>query len=287
MAHMTPEFRLLQISDPHLFGPAEAALRGVVTRRSLESVLRHARAHHWNAAAILLTGDLVNDDPEGYAVVRELLGDLGKPVWCLPGNHDDPAIMRRELDLPPFVVGGHHDLGAWRVVMLDSCVPGKSHGQLSAAELARLENALATAGERQVLIGLHHHPLPMGSRWIDKVALRNPEDFYAITDRYAQVRVVVWGHVHDLCAVPAPLGALRDRSGAARLPTPDAASGRCDRNGSGQSGERGCRAVQPAGRRPVIRRGARRQGRARARSSNHRASENTAAPEAARRKSPQ
>ena len=81
--------------------------------------------------------------------------------------------------------------------MLDSCVPGKSHGQLSAAELARLENALATAGERQVLIGLHHHPLPMGSRWIDKVALRNPEDFYAITDRYAQVRVVVWGHVHQ------------------------------------------------------------------------------------------
>jgi Icc protein len=197
MAHMTSELRLLQISDPHLFGPTDGALRGVVTRRSLESVLQHARAHHWNASAILLTGDLVNDDPEGYAVVRELMGDLGKPVWCLPGNHDDPAIMRLELGQPPFVVGGHHDLGAWRIVMLDSCVPGQSHGHLSAAELSRLENALATAGERQVLIGLHHHPLPMGSRWIDKVALRNPADFYAITDRYAQVRVVVWGHVHQ------------------------------------------------------------------------------------------
>jgi Icc protein len=197
MAHMKAELRLLQISDPHLFGPTDAALRGVVTRRSLEAVLRHARAHHGNATALLLTGDLVNDDPGGYATVRELLGDLGKPVWCLPGNHDDAEIMRRELSQPPFSVGGHHDLDAWRIVMLDSCVPGKAHGHLSASELARLDDALATAGERQVLIALHHHPLPMGSRWIDKVALRNPEEFFAVTDRYPQVRVVLWGHVHQ------------------------------------------------------------------------------------------
>jgi 3',5'-cyclic-AMP phosphodiesterase len=194
---MTAELRLLQFTDPHLFGSADGALRGVVTRRSLESVLRHARAHHGNAEAILLTGDLVNDEPEGYAALREVLGDLGKPVWCLPGNHDDPAIMRRALAAPPFSVGGHHDLGAWRVVMLDSCAPGQSYGLLGRTELARLDAALASAGERQVLIGLHHHPLPMGSRWIDSVALKNPEDFFTITDRYACVRAIVWGHVHQ------------------------------------------------------------------------------------------
>jgi 3',5'-cyclic-AMP phosphodiesterase len=194
---MTAELRLLQITDPHLFGSADGALRGVVTRRSLESVLQHARAHHGNAEAILLTGDLVNDEPEGYAEVRELLGDLGKPVWCLPGNHDDPAIMRRALAAPPFSVGGHHDLGAWRIVMLDSCAPGQSYGLLSRTELARLDAALASAGERQVLIGLHHHPVPMGSRWIDSVALKNSEDFFAVADRYACVRAIVWGHVHQ------------------------------------------------------------------------------------------
>jgi 3',5'-cyclic-AMP phosphodiesterase len=194
---MSSELRLLQISDPHLFGPADGALRGVLTRRSLESVLRHARTHHWNAEAILLTGDLVNDDPDGYLVLRELFGELGKPVWCLPGNHDEPALMSRALARPPFTIGGHHDLGAWRIVMLDSCVPGKPHGQLSDTELKRLDEALATAGDRQVLIGLHHHPLPMGSRWIDSVALKNPEALFAITDRYRCVRVIVWGHVHQ------------------------------------------------------------------------------------------
>ncbi len=194
---MNTELRLLQISDPHLFGRGDGALRGVVTRESLQTVLRHARAHHWDTAALLLTGDLVNDDAGGYATVRELLGNLGKPVWCLPGNHDDGAAMRRELGAAPFEICGHQDLGAWRVILLDSCVPGQAHGRLGAAELARLEAALASAGERHVLIGLHHHPVRMASRWLDSVGLQNAEDFFAITDRYPQVRVVLWGHVHQ------------------------------------------------------------------------------------------
>ena len=100
-------------------------------------MLRHARAHHWNVDALLLTGDLVNDDPGGYAVAREMFGDLGKPVWCLPGNQDDFDLMARELGGAPFQVGGFLDRGAWRIVMLDSCVAGQAHGQLRAAELAR------------------------------------------------------------------------------------------------------------------------------------------------------
>ena len=194
---MKTELRLLQISDPHLFSEAGGTLRGVTTRDSLQTVLRHARAHHWDAEALLLTGDLVNDDADGYATVRELFGQLGKPVWCLPGNHDDGAAMRRELGAAPFEICGHHDTGAWRVVMLDSCVSGQAHGRLSAAELARLDAALASAGDRHVLISLHHHPVRMASRWIDSVGLQNPDDFFTITDRYPQVRVMVWGHVHQ------------------------------------------------------------------------------------------
>jgi Icc protein len=197
MRAMPAEIRLLQLSDPHLFGAADRALRGIVTRTSLQAVLRHARAHHWDADALLLTGDLVNDDAAGYATVRELLGTLGKPVWCLPGNHDDIIAMKRELGTAPFSICGHHDLGAWRVVMLDSCVAGQAHGRISAAELARLDAALASAGERHVLVSLHHHPVRMASRWLDSVALQNADDFFAVTDRYPQLRAIAWGHVHQ------------------------------------------------------------------------------------------
>jgi len=197
MRPMNSELRLLQLSDPHLFGRADRALRGVVTRTSLQAVLRHARAHHWDAEALLLTGDLVNDDAAGYATVRELLGNLGKPVWCLPGNHDDAAAMGRELGAAPFEIGGHHDLGSWRIIMLDSCVPGQALGRISAAELARLDAALAGAGERHVLVCLHHHPVRMASRWLDSVGLQNADEFFAITDRHPQLRAIVWGHVHQ------------------------------------------------------------------------------------------
>jgi len=197
MVSMSSDLRLLQLSDPHLFGSAEAELRGINTRASLAAVLRHARAQHWNNEAILLTGDLVNDDAGGYATLKDLLGNLGKPVWCLPGNHDDPAVMREELAEPPFSIGGHHDSGAWRVVLLDSCVPKKAYGRLPEAELRRLQSALSSAGNRHVLVALHHHPLPMGSRWIDSVALRHPEELFRITDCFACVRGIVWGHVHQ------------------------------------------------------------------------------------------
>src|SRR5258706_2428243 len=194
---MKDEIRLLQFTDPHLVARADGTLRGVNTRDSLQGVLQHARAHHWNADALLLTGDLVNDDPGGYAAVRELFGDLGKPVWCLPGNHDDGELMRRELAAPPFQVGGFHDLGAWRIVMVDGCVAGQALGHVGASELARLDACLADAGERHVLVALHHHPVRMGSRWIDSVGLQNANEFFAITDRYPRLRAIVWGHVHQ------------------------------------------------------------------------------------------
>ena len=37
----------------------------------------------------------------------------------------------------------------------------------------------------------------MGSRWLDGVGLRNSDDFLDIVDRYAHVRGIIWGHVHQ------------------------------------------------------------------------------------------
>ena len=74
--------------------------------------------------------------------------------------------MRRELDCEPFVIGGAVDLGLWRVVLLDSTIPGSAAGRLSAQSLASLESALAAARQRHVLVCLHHHPVPMASRWL-------------------------------------------------------------------------------------------------------------------------
>src|SRR5207244_4751409 len=173
--------RIIQFTDPHLYGGEGESLRGVATLPALTAAMAHAHAHAWPPHALLVTGDLVQDDPSGYPHFRRLFGALGLPVLCLPGNHDEPEAMRRELDGAPFVLGGFADFGRWRIVLLDSCLPGSASGALSAQALAGLEKALSSAGARHCLVCLHHHPVPMGSRWLDRVGLTNAAEFVSPT----------------------------------------------------------------------------------------------------------
>lgn len=190
--------RLVQITDTHLSGDADATLRGVATLPALRAVLAHAAPAIADADAILVTGDVVQDDPQGYRHFREALRGLGRPVLVLPGNHDDPAALREALrGDPAFRFGGHFDAGGWRIVLLDSVVPGEVGGRLAPGELARLDRCLAEAGERHVLVCLHHHPVGMSSAWLDGIGLHEPGAFHDVLARHPRVRGVVWGHVHQ------------------------------------------------------------------------------------------
>jgi Icc protein len=189
--------QLVHLTDPHLFGDPARELRGVPTLPALRAVLAAAREEISAADAVLATGDLVQDDPGGYAHFRNEFGQLGRPVLCVPGNHDLVPDMRQALAAPPFQLGGTWDAGNWRVVLLDSTVPGEIGGRFDTHELAWLEQALAQARDRHVLVCLHHHPVPMHSRWLDTVGLSNARAFTDLLHRFQSVRGVLFGHVHQ------------------------------------------------------------------------------------------
>ena len=45
---------------------------------------------------------------------------------------------------------------------------------------------------------MHHHPVCLPAAvWLDGLDLRNSEEFFAVIDRFPQVRGVAWGHVHQ------------------------------------------------------------------------------------------
>ncbi len=188
---------VVQITDTHLLADQGGDLRGVATLPALRAVLARAAADIESADAVLVTGDLVHDEMQAYAHFRRAFEELGKPVLCIPGNHDDPGALRRALAAPPFQVGGVADLGDWRIVLLDSVVPGAAGGHLAPTELAMLQHALATADGRHVLVSLHHHPVSMSCRWLDEIGLDNAGEFFAVIDRHPCVRAVTWGHVHQ------------------------------------------------------------------------------------------
>jgi Icc protein len=199
--------RLVQFTDLHLYADAGRTLRGTPTLATFEAALAEARRTVAPWHALLLTGDLVQDDPAGYGQVRRLLGDSPGSIYCLPGNHDSATAMHEALGTAPFQVGGHALLGDWIVVMLDSSVPGAAAGRLRRPELARLDAALAAHGDRQALVCVHHHPVPMGSRWLDELPLENADALFGVLDRHARVRAVVFGHVHQ--AFDATRGSVR------------------------------------------------------------------------------
>jgi Icc protein len=187
---------ILHITDPHLYGSAGGTLRGVETAKSLREVLEEALDARPDVRAVLVTGDIVQDDPSGYAHFRTLMSGLGKPVLCIPGNHDEPDAMARTLDRAPFQIGGDFVADGWQIILLDSCDPGHVGGRLAPAELARLDATLR-ASTAHALVCLHHHPVSMGSRWLDGIGLANAPELWSILGAHAHVRAIAWGHVHQ------------------------------------------------------------------------------------------
>jgi Icc protein len=188
--------QILHITDPHLYGSADGRLRGVQTDASLRRVLDEAFARVPDYAAVLVTGDLVQDDPSGYLRFRSIFGNLKKPVLCIPGNHDEPQAMRRELAQQPFQICGTHAEGGWQFIMLDSYDPGHVGGRLTPQELERLDASLASSSAH-AMVCLHHHPIGMNSRWLDGIGLANSDEFWRIIDSHRHVRAIAWGHVHQ------------------------------------------------------------------------------------------
>lgn len=222
------EYRVVQVSDCHVSADPADRYRGEDARGRLQALLEAARA--WRPDRLLLTGDLAEDGSEAaYAWLTGVFRRAGVPLAVLPGNHDDPARLAAAFDAPPWpsVV----EAGAWRIVLLDSTVPGEPSGGLDAERLADLHAVLAAEPARPTLLALHHQPRPVDSAWIDRFALRDGAGpFRDLVGRAPGVRAVAWGHIHSayrreidgVCWLGTPSTVSNSRPFARRF-TPDPA----------------------------------------------------------------
>lgn len=189
---------VLHLTDPHLFADRSGELRGTATYASLCSVLDHYREGAWQADIALVTGDLIHDDSaEAYGHFVDLLGSLGLPVYCLPGNHDVRELMRPALAEAPFHYCETLQADEWLLLSLDSCVPGQAGGRVSGAELDRMDWEIDASDAAHVMVCLHHPPVPMNSRWLDSVGLENRDELLQRVGVSGKVRLVAFGHVHQ------------------------------------------------------------------------------------------
>jgi Icc protein len=190
--------RIVQITDTHLYSDPDGQLLGLNTRYSLEQVIDLVLDKQ-QPDLVVTSGDLTHDgSPQAYGHVRDCFQRIGSPVYCLPGNHDEVATLNDCMNSDPFTSVRSKRVNNWQMLFLDSTVAGSEGGHLKKTELDALDTALASSPDLPTLIWLHHQPVPIGSRWLDSMAVDNPQAFFDITDQYAQVRAIVWGHVHQL-----------------------------------------------------------------------------------------
>jgi len=188
---------ILQLTDPHLFADPETQLKGVQTASSFRRALDHALAA-WNPDVILLTGDLSEDrSAESYLQLRKALEGLQIPIYSIPGNHDDPEIMARELRGPQFNYCQPLRHENWLLPMLNTWDGDRGGGRLGQDEIDKLAEQLSATDAEHVLVCLHHQPVPVGSAWLDSVGLDDSPTLMAVIEQFPRVRGLLWGHVHQ------------------------------------------------------------------------------------------
>ncbi len=192
---MSGQFLLAQISDTHVRTDDDGASVGNL-RRAL------AQARDYRADVILLTGDLVNDErADEYALLAEAIAHPPAPLYLMPGNHDDRALIRSTFPQHAYLPRDGHlsyaiDQFPVRIVCVDQIVPGETHGELTKPQAKWLDRTLAKKRGKPTIVALHHPPFLTYDLLFDKIGLRDGPLFSSVIARHKQVSRVICGHHH-------------------------------------------------------------------------------------------
>jgi len=193
---------LAHLSDTHI---SSGALEQTVNYSAVKAVER-VQALRPAPGCTIVTGDLVDHGSRAaYATARSLLDELTGPVHVIPGNHDDAALLLRELadtsyvhpapDEPDRCYYGV-DLPGLRLLCCDSSVPGHDHGRLGPTQLHWLDRELGRGVDTPTAIAMHHHPVRSGIAVMDEIMLRDADELAEVLSGHRRVARIMTGHLH-------------------------------------------------------------------------------------------
>lgn len=185
--------RLLQLSDCHLQNDPADGYRGICPELNLQRIIHTAR--EWQPEALVLSGDLADQATDkAYQRLNDYIAELKLPVMAFPGNHDDFGLMQSTLTDSVFTWQNPWLMGGWQLVWLDSNLAHQPEGELDQNKLAVLDTI---DPELPTLLFLHHQPVEVGTPWIDRFKLKNPELLWQWLENHPHnIQAVSWGHIH-------------------------------------------------------------------------------------------
>lgn len=215
--------RILHLSDTHLNGDSTLHSGVVDTVANLRAVLAEL-AHIGQLDLLVVSGDVSDDgSAESYELARTLLLDFarvrGAVVVLAMGNHDQRSAFRQVLSnghprADGTLLNGTSESGTeqkgnagagpicgvtmlagFRVITVDSSVPGRTHGYLSPEQLHWLAGELAEDAQNGSILVIHHPPVEPVSPLHFGIELQNPGDLAHVLAE-SDVKLILSGHYH-------------------------------------------------------------------------------------------
>ncbi len=202
------DFRILQLTDLHVFRDPGVCLHTVDTRESFRRVVDHLKNSGQEFDHIVITGDHTHDErPESYEAVRSVLAPWLDRLLLVPGNHDDRAVLRSVFgdvtdrqaatDVPQDDrIVFSTACGSWLLLGLDTHCPGEVSGHLGGPQADWLRQRLTDHGRSPSILFCHHPPVSVGSEWMDAIGLQDRSLLRDIVADFPDIRVICCGHVH-------------------------------------------------------------------------------------------
>ena len=133
------------------------------------------------------------------------MSKLKIPYKLIPGNHDHRKTLLHnvkniEIDDNNFIqyaINYYDDC----LLFLDTLDEGKASGILCEKRLQWLKKNLDRAAQANsnVYIFMHHAPMNVGIKALDKIKLANGYEFKNLIQNYTNIRHLFFGHLHRAC----------------------------------------------------------------------------------------
>ncbi len=198
LANAEGQLSILQLTDPHLFAEESGTLLGVHTAASFKAVLESILNQNLHIDCIITSGDISQDySVSSYQRFAHAVSVLNKPVFFVPGNHDDGPLMYRILHEYGIRTERCLIAGKWQFVFLNSEVYSVPHGWVERHELNYLREKIESRPDLYTVVVVHHLPRHVQSRWLDTQTMHNQDEFNSFIYGFPQVKLVLSGHVHQ------------------------------------------------------------------------------------------
>lgn len=194
----------LQLTDTHYVGGADddsiKKMLGAIKSSSDNIDDMVNRYDFSDVDFVIVTGDIVHesDNEEDYREFNDILRNTIPPqipIYYALGNHDRKAafykgILNKDHDGEYYY---KFDVDGYRIIVLDSAVPGKESGTISKEQLNWLQNELKSTSEKGTII-FEHHPVFWSTEGLTMQLTNNKEvlDMIKNTD----VIAIFTGHTH-------------------------------------------------------------------------------------------